>query len=158
MRKLWLPLLIVAALSWPEAAWAAPPIRFSFDVPFDQVYAPCGLHETGTFHFEVTSHVDASGIETFSIWQVYFDGVITNETTGETWVDAGHIVLHISDGGESRAFTGAVYTITRPGEGILLLSAGRLINNAAFETVFHSARSIPLDETDAAVCAALSGS
>lgn len=157
LKKLVLPLLAAAAFGLPVSAGATPPVRFSFDAPIDVVYQPCGLHETGTFHFDVTSYVDASGTETFSIWQVYFDGVIANETTGETWLDSGHVVLRISDGGESRAFAGPIYSITMPGEGVVLLSAGRLINNSALVTVFHSARSIPLDETDAAVCAALTG-
>jgi hypothetical protein len=50
---------------------------------------------------------------------------------------------------------GIIFAIHAPGEGMLVLSVGRLIADSNFDTVFQSAQMLGLPETQAAVCASL---
>lgn len=134
---------------------AVPPVHFSVDDHDTHVY-PCGLVEEVEFHRSFTTFFDRDGNEAYTLERVSFEGVITNATTGETYLDRGHSIVRFEPG-FATGFTlnGIIYNIHAPREGLLLLSAGRLIVDGDFNTVFESAAILGLSETDDAVCAAL---
>lgn len=156
MRRLALTLcLAVLPLAFLGAARATPPTHFSVDEPFTTTYS-CGLTETGVFHRSFTTFFDRDGNETHTLEQARFEAVITNPATGETFLDRGHATVRFEPGfATGFTLSGIVFTIHAPGEGLLLLSAGRLIADANFSTVFKSAKALGILDTDAAVCAAL---
>jgi hypothetical protein len=147
---------IVQLLVPTAAAAATPPVRLSVEEPFTVVYQPCGLVEEGVFHRSFTTFFDEDGNETHTLEQVSFDAVITNPATGETFRDRGHSTVRFEPGlATGFTLSGIVFAIHAPGEGVLLLSVGRLITDSNFDTVFQSAQMLGLPETQAAVCASL---
>ena len=156
MRRLVVILsLALLPLAFAESTGATPPTHFSVDEPFIVVYS-CGLTEEGVFHRSFTTFFDQDGAETHTLEQASFEAVITNPATGETFLDRGHATVRFEPGfATGFTLSGIVFTIHAPGEGLLLLSAGRLIADAGFNTVFHSAKALGILDTDAAVCASL---
>lgn len=145
--------LVPTAFAGP--AGAAPPTHFSVDEPFSITYT-CGLTEEGVFHRKFTTFYDSDGTVTYTLEQASFEGVITDPVTGETFLDRGHATVRFEPGfATGAALSGIVFTIHARGEGLLLLSAGRLIADADFNTVFSSARFLGILDSDAAVCGAL---
>jgi hypothetical protein len=134
---------------------ATPPVHFSVDDQQTHVY-PCGLVEEVEFHRSFTIFFDRDGNETYTLERVSFKGVITNPTTGETFLDRGHSIVRFEPG-FATGFTlnGIIFNIHAPREGLLLLDTGRLVVDADFNTVFKSGAILEPSETDDAVCAAL---
>ena len=134
---------------------AMPPVHFSVDDQQTHVYS-CGLVEEVEFHRSFTTFFDRDGNETYTLERVSFEGVITNPTTGETFLDRGHSIVRFEPS-FATGFTlnGIIFNIHAPREGLLLLNAGRLVVDANFNTVFESGAILGLSETDGAVCAAL---
>ena len=156
MRRLALVVLLVALVSFPAVAAAVPPTRSEVDEDFEVVYEPCGLVEVGVHHRSFTTFLDQDGNAVRILEQVSFEGVITNPTTGETFVDRGHVTVTFKpDFTSAFTLTGTVFNIRVPKEGLLLLDAGRLVADGDFNTVFQSAKALSFSETDAAVCEAL---
>ena len=147
---------IILLFAPAQAASATPPVRSSVEEPFTVVYEPCGLVEEGVFHRSFTTFFDKGGNETHTIQQVTFDAVITNPATGETFRDRGHNTVRFEPGfATGFTLSGIVFTVHTPSEGVRLLSAGRLIADSNFDTVFQSARMLGVPDTQAAVCASL---
>lgn len=147
---------IILLLAPAAAAAATPPVRFSVEEPFTVVYEPCGLVEEGVFHRSFTTFFDKDGNETHTLEQASFDAVITNPATGETFRDRGHVTVRFEPGfATGFTLSGIVFAIHAPGEGVRLLSVGRLIVDSDFNTVFQSSQMLGLLETQAAVCASL---
>jgi hypothetical protein len=111
---------------------------------------------TGTLWLVISCHEPCHANETHTLEQVSFDAVITNPATGETFRDRGHSTVRFEPGlATGFTLSGIVFAIHAPGEGVLLLSVGRLITDSNFDTVFQSAQMLGLPETQAAVCASL---
>jgi hypothetical protein len=149
MRSIGLAALaaVAAAAALAAPAGAEPPTHSSFDVAALFVHQPCGLVEGIVFHVRETELSDGSVRA-----QVAYEGTITNPATGESWPERGHqTVVFRPDG--SLEFSGTAYVITVPGEGLLLLEAGRLVLDADGNIVHASAQTAA--DVAAKLCAAL---
>lgn len=155
-RRTLIAVLLLMPLLCPAAAAAVPPTRSEVEESFTVVYEPCGLTEVGERHRSFTTFHDQDGREVRTLEQVFFEGTITNPTTGATFVDRGHATV-MFEAGFANGFTllGTVYNVRVPGEGLVLLDVGRLVVDANFNPVFQSAKVLSLAEIDAAVCDAL---
>src|SRR5688572_24757006 len=117
--------MFVIPLLFSATAAATPPQHRQFLNPEDFAYA-CGLTEHIVFDVRATDYFDANGAYTHTRSQVSFDGLIVNPVTGETFRDRGHqTIVFPADEAAPITFTGIIYNLRRPGEGVLLLATGR---------------------------------
>lgn len=140
-------LAAVAACSLVALAVAGPPERTEQVVPVTVVYQPCGAVESVTYAIRRTRFEDGR-IQL----QVSFEGTITVPRTGETVAESGHQTLVVGADG-TFAFSGVAFNVRIPGQGVILLEAGRLVFDPDGNVVQQSARTAA--DLAQKVCAAL---
>ena len=145
--------VVLALLSAATTGTAAPvPERFVQIAPVRAVYEPCGAVETVVYTVEGTRFLDQSGTVVRTQLQVGFEGTITVPRTGEVVAESGHQTL-VLDGDGGFAFAGVSFSVHVPGQGVILLEAGRLVLDADGTVVTQSDKTaVDLAEK---VCAAL---
>jgi hypothetical protein len=120
------------ALVLAVQALAAPPVHSSFVVSGEEDPIDCGngvvLTETFTFTSRRTTFSDAAGNRTRFIDQGYYDGMITNEATGERFVDRNHYTLKVDFVAGTITINGASYRIrSEDGGPVLVKDLGHIV-------------------------------
>jgi len=155
-------LLALAALlgSTVVAAQSRPPQQERFDFAYEgEPVASCGdfvmlSDGAGTTH--LTTYFGRSGSpERVTLHGVY-NGLLTNPLNGKTLADAPSvpfITIDLASG--VRTNIGTYWNVTLPGEGVIVIEAGRLVFDGEGPPVFIAGPHLPPPETIALLCEAL---
>ena len=152
--KSWMSLAAVAlaACAFAGLADASPPTRSHQVVPVTTVYEPCGAVEEVTYTIDSTRYFDQNGNHVRTVAHVKFEGTITVPRTGETVAQRGSQRLEFLPDGTFE-FSGVAFNVHVPGQGVILLEAGRLILDGDGNVVKQSAKTSV--DLAAKVCGAL---
>ena len=99
---------------------------FSNESEFSLGCSNADLTEHASVRDIVTIQFDADGSIARFIDDVNFVGVITNNDTGETFRDPGHITNIFDTSTATFRQIGLVFAITIPGRGVVALDAGKI--------------------------------
>ena len=151
-------LLCLASL--PALAGGHPPTIESFDdVQTPQPMANCGdfrIIVEGIGSNRLTTHFDRDGAPVRVVFHGIYNGSMTNSVSGKVLMDSPSVVSTTIDlVAGTRTTVGAVWTVTVPGEGVILVEAGRLVFDGNGPPVFIAGPHLPPPETIATLCRAL---
>ena len=150
--------LTLLTLTSVTTVFAAKPFVETFHNEGSFVAADCGSFlalEDFAEDIRVTTFFDNAGNAIQAQIHVNFNGVITNSVTGRTVRDPGHYTLTIDLQEGTSTYTGLVFAITVPGEGIAVLDAGKVVFDAEGNVIFVGGPHQFLEEGPALICAAL---
>jgi hypothetical protein len=141
-----------------SASAARPEVR-TFHFEDTEFIADCGDFEVLTdYVLDIRSLVffDDAGNEDFAREHFVFHDFFYNSETGEGFAETntGNTVIDLQTGNEISS-SGLSYHVTVPGEGVVLLQAGRLEFNEAGEVVFTAGPHQVLEEDFDKLCEAL---
>jgi hypothetical protein len=146
-------LVVASAAAVPAAATATAPVfdRGTVQRAFDDFYVCDGFNVIGEFSIQRTrmSFFDRDGNEIRSVIHRDFVGTFTNSVTGASLPLKGHDTITFYPDG-SVVITGNALHVVVPGEGTVLLIAGRFAFDAEGNPTLHGRDDDPL------VCGALS--
>jgi hypothetical protein len=142
------------------SASAAKPEFETFQVEETEFIANCGTFEVRTDYVlegRVTTYFDSEGNEDYERWHLQFHDFFYNSETGEGFVETNTTVVLVDPAsGTEVSGTGLSYHVTVPGEGVVLLDAGRLERDEAGEIVFVAGpHQVHLGEDTDKLCKAL---
>lgn len=150
--------LTLLTLTSVTTVFAAKPFVETFHNEGSFVAADCGSFlalEDFVEDIRVTTFFDNAGNAIQAQIHVNFNGVITNSVTGRTVRDPGHYTITIDLQEGTSTYTGLVFAITVPGEGIAVLDAGKVVFDAEGNVIFVGGPHQFLEEGPALICAAL---
>lgn len=159
-RLLLVAILALLALASVTTALAAKPEvqtfhdEGSFEIDCGSFLALADFEEDA----RVTTFFDDAGNPVRIQVHVNYDGTLTNSVTGLTVRDPGHFTIQVDLHEGTQNFVGLVYGITIPGEGVVVLDAGRVVfaGEAVEENIiFEAGQFDVLHGGDAVICAAL---
>lgn len=151
-------LLLLAATTLPARA-AAPVFDRSTAISDNEVVANCGdflLVFDGVASISWTTFLDNGGVPQRVTLHGVSNGMLSNPITGKALADEPSVMnmtLDLEAGTTTQA--GAWWTVTVPGEGSILIEAGRLVFDGSGPPVFIAGPHLPPPETIATLCAAL---
>lgn len=152
-------LTLVLALVQPPAHAAAPRHeRFDFAYAAEPM-ASCGdfvilADGAGTTH--LTTFFGRDGAPERVTLHGHYSGLMTNPLNGKSLADAPSVpfvTLHLDTGVQTSV--GTYWNVTLPGEGVILVEAGRLVFDGSGPPVFIAGPHLPPPETIARLCEAL---
>jgi hypothetical protein len=122
----------VVALAIAAQGLATPPVHRELVVSGEEEPIDCGngvvLTEPFTFTSKRTTFFDSSGVRTRFIDQGFYDGVITNQATGERFIDRNHYTLTVDFVRRTIAVNGATYRIRSVDGGpVLVKDLGHIV-------------------------------
>jgi hypothetical protein len=129
-------------LALAGSAFAANPERETFQEEGTEFIADCGDFDVLTdfvADFAVITYFDSAGNPDYSRVHFAFHDFYYNSKTGEGFAEteSGNILVDLPSGNEVTA-AGLSYRVTVPGEGQVLLQAGRLVFDEAGNVVFEA--------------------
>lgn len=124
----------------------------------DTFVADCGTYLLeGSFVEDVraTTFFDKTGTPIKVEFHFNYVGTLKNLSSGRTFRDPGHykVVLDLRNGTQSAI--GMIFAITVPGEGVVVLDAGKVVFDSDFNIIFEAGPHQFLHDGPARVCAAL---
>jgi hypothetical protein len=151
-------LLCLAA--FPAFGNGHPPTIEAFeDVQPPQPMADCGdfrIIVEGIGSNRLATHYDRDGAPIRVAFHGIYNGTMTNSATGKVLMDAPSVISVTVDlVAGTRTAVGATWTVTAPGEGVVLVEAGRLVFDGDGPPVFIAGPHLPPPETIATLCRAL---
>jgi hypothetical protein len=156
-------LMLALAASFGATAVAAqprPPYQERFDFSYEaEPVASCGdfvmlADGAGTTH--LTTYFERDGVPARVTLHGVYDGLLTNPLNGKTLADAPSvpfITIDLASG--VRTNIGTYWNVTVPGEGVIVIEAGRLVFDGAGPPVFIAGPHLPPPATIAILCDAL---
>ncbi len=154
--------LVTLLLMSVTPVFATPPIKTSFEIEIDEIDPAlselCGfdVRVAGTLKITETLFFDQDGAPSHvKVHVLYHNGTVTNLETSLTLRDPGafNVTIDLNDG--TIVETGMHFAITVPGEGVVVLDAGRLVAVDG-ELVFEAGPHFQLNQGDSIICDALS--
>ena len=115
---------LVAVVS--PAAAVTPPLHTHESVVVLQRYEPCGVVEGVRYDIHRTRFFGEDGSIVRSLLRIGFEGTLSIPRTGEVVEERGHQTITVEADG-TFAFAGVGFNVHVPGEGVILLEAGRLV-------------------------------
>jgi hypothetical protein len=154
--------IVALILAMAGTASAAKPEVRTFQFEGTEFIADCGEFEVLTdFVLDIRSLVyfDDEGNEDFAMEHFAFHDFFYNSETGEGFAETntGNTVVDLPSGNEISS-SGLSYHVTVPGEGVVLLQAGRLEFDEAGNVVFVAGPHQVLRGETQKLCEALGGS
>jgi len=151
-------LLCLAAM--PALGAGHPPTIEAFeDVQAPQPMANCGdflIIVEGIGSNRLTTYYDAGGAPVRVSFHGIYNGTMTNSATGKVLTDTPSVIRTTIDLlAGTQTTVGAAWTVTVPGEGVVLVEAGRLVFAGNGPPVFIAGPHLPPPETIATLCRAL---
>ncbi|HVF35981.1 MAG TPA: hypothetical protein VND91_11720 [Candidatus Saccharimonadia bacterium] len=154
--------LAASMLAGPVAAAAGghPPQNLFFEsVQESQPMARCGdflilVEGIGSNH--VTTHFDRAGTPIRATFHGIYNGTMTNSVTGKVLTDTPSVInmtVDLQTG--TQVVVGALWTVTVPGTGAVLIEAGRLVFEGSGPPTFIAGQHLPPPDTIAVLCNAL---
>ena len=144
----------------PSRARAAGPLIEEFDFVVDQEPAGnCGdfhIVADGTGRVRITTFFDRDGNPIRVAFHGRYKGTLTNSVTGASLLDApsvANITFDLINGTQTNI--GAFFTVTLPGQGTILIEAGRIVFDGSGPPIFIAGPHLPPDEQISALCEAL---
>jgi hypothetical protein len=137
-----------------------PVIELSAVTVENEIVANCGdflIIANGTGTNRLTTYFDNNGNPIRVHLQGRYNGTMTNSITGYSLADApsvANIFVDLVTG--TQANIGAFFTVTAPGEGVILFYAGRIVFDGQGPPVFIAGPHHPSAETRQILCNALS--
>lgn len=137
----------------------APSIDSYTFVSDQELFANCGdfqIIADGYGTNRLTTFYDKDGIPIRVEFQGRYNGTLTNSVSGETLFDApsvANISFDLVAGTQTNI--GAFFTVTSPGEGAVLIEAGRIVFDGSGPPVFVAGPHLPPPDTVATLCDAL---
>ena len=147
-------------LALAGSASAANPERETFHEEGTEFIADCGTFDVLTdfvADFAVITYFDRAGNPDYSRVHFQFNDFFYNSETGEGFpeTESGNDLVDLPSGNVVTS-VGLSYRVTVPGEGRVLLDAGRLVYDETEEVVFVAGpHQVLLNEDKAKLCAAL---
>jgi hypothetical protein len=150
--------LVLALAAMPVLA--AAPLQQRFDFAYEsEPFASCDVFViladgAGTTH--LTTYFDRSGAPSRVTLHGVYSGLLTNPLNGNTLLDAPSVpfvTLDLQSGRQTSV--GTYWNVTLPGEGVVLIEAGRLVFDGAGPPVFIAGPHLPPPATIALLCEAL---
>lgn len=166
MKRLFMLLTLGATmalmLALAGSASAAKPEVRTFHFEGTDVIADCGDFEVvDDFVFDIRSlaFFDRAGNEDFARNHFVIHDIFSNSVTGESFATTTrqNVVVDLPSLKEISG-SGLSYRVTVPGEGVVLLQAGRLEFDEAGNVAFQAGPKQVLEQDFAKLCAALAGS
>ena len=121
-------LVMVMMATFAGTAFAEPPTRLSWEVPFYEE-VDCGDFDVildSTLRISVTYFSDDNNNPTAYEYQLKYTGTISNSATGSSFADhTAYNGRRLLTGGNE--LHGVVYHVNVPGEGVVMLVAGRIV-------------------------------
>ena len=151
-------LLYLVAL--PALGAGHPPAIESFEeVQPPQPMANCGdfrIIVEGIGSNRLTTYHDRHGAPVRVAFHGVYNGTMTNSVTGKVLMDSPSVISATVDLVAGTYTTvGATWTVTAPGEGAILVEAGKLVFDGDGPPVFIAGPHLPPPETIATLCRAL---
>ena len=152
---------ILFCLPWTAASAASRPPTID---SWEEIQTPRPMASCGDFRIIVegigsnrlTTHYGADGAPIRVAFHGIYNGTMTNSATGKVLTDQPSVVSITTDlVAGTRTMIGAVWTVTVPGEGVVLVEAGRLVFDGAGPPVFLAGPHLPPADAIGALCAAL---
>jgi len=164
MNTLRFRLLSVTAVTWLALALVAPAVAAEPDIDFFHDEGSFVVADCGSFlaladyvaDYTVTTLFDAAGHPVRVQAQYLVNATLTNSVTGVSLSDHSHWMLFWDLEQGTTSDVGLVYQITIPGEGIVVLDAGRIVWDANDNVIFEAGQHQVLHEGGAVFCGALS--
>ena len=100
------------------------PRRASIRVPVD--FCPFPVVADYVIRRTLVGHLDQDGNLVRVVFNIWFDGTLTNSVTGESVRNWGHRMI-VEDARTQTSSEAGGKRATAPGEGVILLDAGRLV-------------------------------
>ena len=141
-------------------AHAAAPVQDRFDFSYEaEPMASCGdftilLDGAGTTH--LTTYFDRHGAPARVTLHGHYSGLMTNPLNGNALADApsvAFVTVDLQTGVQTSI--GTYWNVTLPGEGVVVIEAGRLVFDGAGPPVFIAGPHLPPPATIALLCEAL---
>ena len=154
------PILALALAVAPAPALATAPVQERFDFAYAaEPMASCGdfvilADGAGTTH--LTTFFGRDGAPERVTLHGHYSGLMTNPLNGKTLADAPSVpfvTLDLDTGVQTSI--GTYWNVTIPGEGVIVVEAGRLVFDGAGPPVFIAGPHLPPPETIATLCEAL---
>jgi hypothetical protein len=152
-------LCLVSLLALSPASAGSPLIEeFDFVINHD-LFANCGdfqLIADGAGHNRITTFFDNEGNPIRVAFQGRYKGTITNSVTGAFLTDdpsVANITFDLIKGTQTNI--GAFFTVTTPGDGVVLIEAGRIVFDGNGPPIFIAGPHLPGSQTLGILCDAL---
>ena len=151
--------LVALAFVFVPMAAAIEPTHQRFEVTrhFDPFVTCSGFNVIGDFTVERDdmTFFNSSGTPIEMVIHAHFVGTLTNSVTGKSLSDDGSRTITFDLLNQTVTNTGLTLKVVAPGQGIIVIDAGRIVRDAAGNITFEAGPHDLFNQTLQPLCAAL---